>query len=101
MDFVPPYLYLFASGSPSTGGGLIVAFILKKLSRRGFVGGALIGAVAATAPLAQTVTAESPLGPFFPTVSPGQPDADQTPTARLAQPSSRQGNVINGPGPTS
>lgn len=62
-----------------------MAFILKKLSRRGFAGGALIGAVAAKAALAQTVTAESPLGPFFPTGYRGETDADLTRIAGHAQ----------------
>lgn len=48
------------------------------ISRRAFTGGLLVGAAGASNALAQTVTAGSPLGPFFPTGYRGETDADLT-----------------------
>ena len=80
-----------------------MAFILKKISRRKFAGGALLGAVAAKGALAQTVTAESPMGPFFPSSYRGETDADLTRIAGRAERAKGQvievvGRVLNSKG---
>lgn len=62
------------------------------ISRRAFTAGALAGAVGASHALAQTVTAESPIGPFFPSSHRGETDADLT---RIAGHANRaRGQVI-------
>ncbi|WFL76247.1 protocatechuate 3,4-dioxygenase [Altererythrobacter arenosus] len=62
------------------------------VSRRAFAAGALVGAASASSVLAQTVTAESPMGPFFPTSYRGETDADLT---RIAGHANRaKGQVI-------
>lgn len=62
------------------------------ISRRAFAGGIIAGAVAANSAVAQTITAGSPLGPFFPTGYRGETDADLT---RIAgQPGRAAGQVI-------
>lgn len=62
------------------------------ISRRAFAAGTLAGAVGASHALAQTVTAESPIGPFFPSSYRGETDADLT---RIAGHAKRaQGQVI-------
>ena len=62
------------------------------ITRRAFTAGALASAVAASQALAQTVTAESPMGPFYPSAYRGETDADLT---RIAGHAKRaQGQVI-------
>lgn len=62
------------------------------LSRRGFAAGVLASAVGATQAIAQTVTAQSPIGPFFPIGYRGETDAD---LSRVAGHENRaQGQVI-------
>ena len=63
-----------------------------RISRRTFAAGALATAAGASHALAQTVTAGSPLGPFYPTGYRGETDADLT---RVAGHANRaQGQVI-------
>ncbi|MFZ9394752.1 MAG: hypothetical protein ACO25F_01675 [Erythrobacter sp.] len=62
------------------------------ISRRAFTVGAIASAAAGSQALAQAITAESPLGPFFPTAYRGETDADLT---RIGGHANRaQGQVI-------
>ena len=63
-----------------------------KISRRAFAAGAIASAASAQQALAQSITAPSPLGPFFPSGYRGETDADLT---RIAGHANRaQGQVI-------
>ena len=63
-----------------------------RISRRAFTAGAIVTAAGASSVTARTITAGSPIGPFFPTGYRGEIDADLT---RIAGQSERaQGQVI-------
>lgn len=56
-----------------------------RISRRAFAAGAIATAAGASSVAAQTITAGSPLGPFFPTGYRGETDADLTRIAGQAE----------------
>ena len=61
-----------------------------RISRRAFAAGAIATAAGASSVTAQTITAGSPLGPFFPTGYRGETDADLTRIAGQAERASGQ-----------
>lgn len=92
MDSPITVAYQMESGSPTILGKGGIVHMNSRISRRAFTAGALIGATGATSALAQKVTAESPMGPFFPLDYRGETDADLT---RIAGHANRaQGQVI-------
>lgn len=69
-----------------------MTLIKHRISRRGFTAGALAGMMAGPSALAQSVTATSDMGPFYPQGYRGESDADLTRVAGAAR--QAEGQVI-------